>query len=83
MGKVSALIHFPLEIGCQDYSFLDKTVEDFEHGLDSILTGSVDTPFFEADAMPSSVTSGFLCSVSTHADNSRLELAPSIRSHKL
>ena len=37
-GKESTLIHFPLEPQCEDYSFLDQAVEDFEHGLDSILT---------------------------------------------
>ena len=29
-GKVSSLIHFSLEPGCEDYSFLDQAVEDFE-----------------------------------------------------
>ena len=29
-GKVTALTHFPLEQGCQGYSFLDQAVEDFE-----------------------------------------------------
>ena len=37
-GKVSSLTHFPLEPGCDDYSFLDQGVADFEQGLDSILT---------------------------------------------
>ena len=37
-GKVSSLAHSPLEPGCEDYSFLDKVVADFEQGLDSILT---------------------------------------------
>ena len=70
MGKVSALTHFPLEPGCKDYSFLDQAVTDFKHGFDSILMNSSNTPeldasFDEADAMPSSVSSGFLCFVST------------------
>ena len=50
-------------LGCEDYSILDQAVEDFEHGLDSILTDSIETPdqdafvfFDEADIMPSSVT---------------------------
>ena len=30
--------YFPLESGCEDCSFLDQAVEDFEHNLDSILT---------------------------------------------
>ena len=37
----------------------------------------------EPDAITSSVSSGFLCLVSTLSDNSKLQLAPSIRSHKL
>ena len=70
MGKVSTLIHFPLEPGCKDYSILDQTVKDFEHGLDSILTDSMSTPeldasFEEAEAVPFSVSSGFLCLVRT------------------
>ena len=48
MGKVSTLIHFPLEPDCEDYISLDEAVEDFEHDLDSILTDSVDTPEQEA-----------------------------------
>ena len=76
----------PLQLkpGCEDYSFLDQIVKDPEHGLDSILTDFVNTPelevsFDEADDMPSSVSSGFLCLVSTHSGNSKLQLAPSIK----
>ena len=29
-GKVSSLTHFPLELGCEDYSFLDQDIADFE-----------------------------------------------------
>ena len=43
-GKVSSLTHFPLEPGCEDYSFLDQAMTDFEQGLDSILTDSLETP---------------------------------------
>ena len=43
-GKVSSLTHFPLELGCDDYSFLDQTVADFEQGLDSVLMDSIETP---------------------------------------
>ena len=43
-GKISSLTHFPLEQGCEDYSFLDKAVPDFEQGLDSIFTDSIETP---------------------------------------
>ena len=59
-------------------------MEDFEHGLDSVLTDSVDTPDMdesldEADAMPSSVSSGFLHLVSTVCVTSNLQIAPSIK----
>ena len=43
-GKVSLLTHFPLEPGCEDYSFLDQAVAYFEQGLDSVLTSSFETP---------------------------------------
>ena len=87
-GKVSSLTHFPLEPECEDYSILDQTVADFEQGLDSILTDSLethelDTSLGEPDAITSSVSPGFLCLVITLSDNSKLQLAPSIRSHKL
>ena len=59
-----------------------------DHGLDSILTNSIDTPeldvsFDGADATPSSVSSGFLCLVCTVSDTSQLQLAPSFKSCKL
>ena len=87
-GKVSSLTHFPLEPGCEDYAFLDQAVADFEQGLDSILTDSLetlelDTSQEEPDAITSSVSSGFLHSVSTLSDNSKLQLARSIHTHKL
>ena len=61
---------------------------DFEHGLDSILTVSLETPELDAsldepDAIPSSVSSEFPHSVSTLSDNSKPQLTPSIRSYKL
>ena len=76
-GKVSLLTHFPLEPGCGDYAFLDQAVADFEQGLDSILNDSLeklelDTSVNEPDVIPSLVSSGFLCSVSTLSDNSKL-----------
>ena len=82
---MSSLAHFPLEPGCEYYSFLDQTVADFEEGLDSILTDSIETPELdtslgEPDAITSSVSSGFLHSVSTLSHNSKPQLAPSIRS---
>ena len=87
-GKVSSLTHFPLEPGCEDYAFLDQAVADFEQGLDSILTDSLETPDLdtslqESDAVTSSVSSGFLHLVSTISDNSKPQLAPSIRTCKL
>ena len=63
-GKVSSLAHFPLEPGCEDYAFLDQAVADFEQGLDSIPTDSLetlelDTSLDEPDDITSSVSSGF------------------------
>ena len=87
-GKVSSLTHFSLEPGCEDYAFLDQAVADFEQGLDSILTDSLetqelDTSLDEPDFITSSVACGFLCSVSTLSDNSKPQLAPNICTHKL
>ena len=87
-GKVSSLTHFPLEPRCEDYAFLDQAVADFKHGLDSILTDSLetlelDTSLEEPDAITSSVSSGFLHLVSTLSDNSKLQLDPTIWTHKL
>ena len=81
-SKVSSLSHFPLESGCEDYAFLDQAVAYFEQGLDSNLTESLKTPELdtsldEPDVITSSVSSGFLCSVSTLSDNSKPQLAPS------
>ena len=63
--------------------FLDQAVANFEQGLDSILTEPLKTPELdtsldEPDVITSSVSSGFLHSVSTLSDNSKLQLAPSI-----
>ena len=83
-GKMSSLTHFLLEPGCEDYAFLEQAVADFEQGLDSILTDSLetselDTSLEEPDAVTSSsVSSGFLHLVSTLSDNSKLQLAHSI-----
>ena len=87
-GKVSSLTHFPLEPGCEDYAFLYQAVADFQQGLDSILPDSLKTPELdtsleEPDAITSSVSSGFFCSVSTLSDNSKPQLAPTIQIHKL
>ena len=43
-GKVSSLTHFPLEPGCEDYSFLEQADANCEQGLDSILTNSLEMP---------------------------------------
>ena len=63
-GKVSILTPFSLKPCCEDYCFLDQVAQDFDDGLNSILTKSIDTPeldtsFDQADVMPSSVSSGF------------------------
>ena len=88
MGMVSSLNHFPLEPGCKDYSFLDQGVAEFEQGLDSILTDSIErlelaTSMDELGVFTSSISSGSLHSFSNISDTSRLQLAPSIRSCKL
>ena len=72
-GKFSILTHFQLEPGCEDDSLLGA-VGDLEHGLVSVLTDStpeLDPSPDEADAIPSSVCSGFLNSASTVSDTSR------------
>ena len=68
MVKISKLIYFPLEPGCEDYSFLDQAVKGFGHGLNSILTdyintSELDTALHGTDAMSTSVSIGFLHSV--------------------
>ena len=88
LGKVSKLTYFQLEQGCEDVCFLDHAVLDCEHSLNSILTDCTKTPglgasFDEPDVMTSSVSSGFLSLVYTISDNSKLQLALSIKSHKL
>ena len=47
-GKVSTLTHFPLELDCEDYSFLDQAVGDFEQGFVSILIDSTNMPELDA-----------------------------------
>ena len=87
-GKLSSLTHFPLEPGCEEYSFLDQAVTEFEQSLDSIFTASVKTPeldasFEQPNGVASSASSGFLCSVNTISNTSKPQLAPSIKSHEL
>ena len=85
---MSIWAHFPLEPGSKAYSILDQAVKDFEHGLVSIVTDCINTPeldasFYEAHVMPPSLHSEFLHLISTICDNSRPQLAPSIKSGKL
>ena len=61
MWEMSTLSQFPLESGSEDCFFLDQAVEDFVHGLDSILMDSIDTPeldaaFYSTDAFPSLIS---------------------------
>ena len=70
------------------YSFLDQGVGRLKQSLDSILTNSIktlemDASFDEPDIVTSSGSSGFLHMVNTTSDNSKLQLAPSIKSLKL
>ena len=46
--KLSTLDHFLLELGYEDYSFLDQAVVESEHGLDSVFTDFIYT--LEVDA---------------------------------
>ena len=88
MGKVSSLTHFPLEPGWGDYSFLYQAMADFEQGLDFILSDSIETleldiSFEKPYGVPSSVSPGLLCLVSTISATSKLQHAPSIKSYKV
>ena len=81
MHEVSTLTYFPLKPGCEGY-FLDKAVADFEHDLDSTKMPELDASFDKPD-VTSSVSSRFPCSTITVTDNSKVQLAPSTKSHKL
>ena len=68
--------------------FMEQTVADFEHSLDSIHTDSIeklelDPSLNEPHVMTASVSSWFLCSFSTISDYSKLQPAYRIKSHKL
>ena len=69
--------------------FWIRLLQTSKKGLDSILTDpletlELDTSLDEPDVITSSsVSSGFLCLVYTLSDNSKPQLAPSIRTHKL
>ena len=63
-------------------------MEDFDHGLDSILKDFVSAPKLDAfldevDAILSSASLGFLHLVSTLSDTFRPQLAPSMKTCKL
>ena len=80
-------VRFLLELGCEDYFFLDQVIANFEQGFDSILTDSIkslelDTSLDKPD-VTSSVSYGFLCLFSIIADTSKLQIALSIRSYIL
>ena len=87
MGKVSTLTHFLFEPWCEDYSFLDQAVSDFQHDPDSILPDSINilelAASFDDPDVTSAVSSGFLHSVGTISVHSKPQLGPSIKSHKL
>ena len=46
---MSSLNYFPLEPGCENYSFLDQAVADIKQGLDSILINSIKMLFATLD----------------------------------
>ena len=82
---MSTLAYFPIDLSCEDYSFLDRTVEKSDYGLDSIFIKSIDTleldvSFDEPDAIASLVFAGFLHSISTLSDSSKLQFVPSFKS---
>ena len=87
MGKVPTLIHIPLGSGCEDYSFWIKHLRTLSMVLipSSLTAGTpeLEASFDEADTRPSSVFSGFLCSISTNSDMSKLHLPHSIKSQIL
>ena len=79
---------FHFNQGVRIIHFWTKQCQDFEQGFNSILTDStgtleVDTSFDEHDVITSSISLGFMHSVETVSDTSQLQLAPSLRSHKL
>ena len=87
MGKVLTLNHFPLKAGCENYPFWTRLLKT----LSMVLILSSETLLTYWNRMHPLMrlmlyilqSSGFLCLVSTISDNSRLQLAPSIKSCKL
>ena len=85
---MSSLNHFLPEPECEDYSFLDQAVADFEQGLDSIIIDSTETPelntsFDELDVTTSSDSSGFLYLVHIVSYTSKWQPTPGIKFCKL
>ena len=83
MGKVSSLTHFPLEPGCEDYSFWTSQWQT----LNRVWIQSSLTPSRHQNWMPHlrqphgvlfSVLSGFLHLLSTISNTSKLQLASNI-----
>ena len=48
MSNVSTVVHFPLTLGYEEYTFIDQAVKKFEHCLDSIIMDSIKTPDLDA-----------------------------------
>ena len=78
--------NIPLEPDCEHFSFLDKCIKEFEHGLDFIFTGYVNTVELnvssnEPDAIASSILLDILWMVSAHPESTKARLASSIQLH--
>ena len=87
MWKKSTLTHIPLGPWCENNLFWTRHWETLSMVL-ILSTWSPDTPelnasFNEADAMPSSVSSGYLHWLGTIFGNSGPQHAPSTKSNKL
>ena len=83
-------MHFLLSCGCHVHQWGSTigvcgsaTLQSILSSLQTVDTPELDASSDEADVILSSVSSGFLCLFSTISDTSRLQLAPSIKSHKL
>ena len=73
MCEMSTIFNFPLEQRCEECTFLDQGVEDFELSLDSVFMNAIEMSDLHAlckgsDVAASSVYIGFLCSVSTNTE---------------
>ena len=88
IGKVSRLTHLQLNQGVRITHFWNKESKTLSMALILSPQTLVNTPklnasFDKADAMPSSVSSEFLCLVSNNSDNSRLKPATKIKYYNL